>query len=55
MRSREAELTLRTTQSGVTNAGVLVVPKVEKGAAIISIQIDALVDHPFNYVYRRMK
>lgn len=43
-------LTLRTTQSGVTNARVLVVSKVEKGTAVISVQKDALVDHSLNNI-----
>lgn len=43
-------LTLWTAQSGVTNARVLVVSKVEKGAAVVSVQKDALVDHPFNNI-----
>lgn len=43
-------LTLRTTHSRVTDARVLVVSKVEKGAAVISVQKDALVDHPFNNI-----
>lgn len=47
---RYSTLTLRTTQSRVTDARILVVSKVEKGAAVISVQIDALVDHSFNNI-----
>lgn len=43
-------LTVGTTQSRVTDARVLVVSKVEKGAAVVSVQKDALVDHPFNNI-----
>lgn len=38
---------LGAAQSGVAYTGVLVVSKVEEGAAIVSIEIDAFVDHPF--------
>lgn len=46
-------LTLRAAQSRVTDARVMVVPKVEEGAAIISVQVDALVDHPFNNIWSK--
>ena len=50
-----AALTLRPTPSRVTNARVLVVSKVEKSAAVISVQKDALVDHSLNNVCIKSK
>lgn len=43
--------TLWSTQSGVTDTGVLVVAKVQEGGSTVSIQIDAFIHHSFYDVY----
>uniref|UniRef100_H2MF88 Syntaxin 2 n=1 Tax=Oryzias latipes TaxID=8090 RepID=H2MF88_ORYLA len=43
-------LTLGTTKCRITNARILVISKVKKGVAIITIKKDAFVDHSFNNV-----
>lgn len=43
--------TLWSTQSWVTDAGVLVVAEMEKGGAAVPVQIDAFVHHSFYDVY----
>lgn len=48
-------LTFWTTERRVTNAWVLVAPKVEKGTAVVPVQIYALVDHSLNNVWSRQK
>lgn len=46
-----AGLTLGATQSWIADAGVLVVSEVEESTAVVSVQKDALVNHPFNNVW----
>lgn len=47
---RFTELTLKSTQTWITDAGVLVVCKVKKKAAVIAVQKDALIVGSFNNV-----
>lgn len=46
-------VTLGSTQSGVTDAGVLVVSEMEEGGSTGSVQIDAFVHHSFYNVYSK--
>lgn len=50
LHTRNSALTFWATEGRVADARVLVVPKVEKGAAIVPVQKYALVDHPLNNV-----
>lgn len=45
--------TLWSTQSGVTDTGVLVVAEMEKSGSAVPVQVDAFVHHSFYDVYSK--